>query len=70
MDEQQLRQLKPELDRFVDQYASLFGRDENQVADRMKLDDQNAFRLAARRGHSLSRNSAVTASASFFFPAL
>jgi SRSO17 transposase len=31
MDEQQLRQLKPELDRFVDQYAPLFGRDENQA---------------------------------------
>jgi SRSO17 transposase len=31
MDEQQLRQLKPELDRFLDHYASLFGRDQNQA---------------------------------------
>ncbi len=31
MDEQQLRQLKPELDGFLDRYASLFGRDENQA---------------------------------------
>src|SRR5262245_9553203 len=31
MDEQQLRQLKPELDRFLDRYAPLFGRDENQA---------------------------------------
>lgn len=29
MDEQQLRQLKPELDRFLETYAPLFGRDEN-----------------------------------------
>src|SRR4051812_31146365 len=31
MDEQQLRQLKPELDRFLARYAPLFGRDENQA---------------------------------------
>jgi len=31
MDEQQLRRLKPELDRFLDRYAPLFGRDENQA---------------------------------------
>jgi SRSO17 transposase len=31
LDEQQLRQLKPELDRFLDHYAPLFGRDENQA---------------------------------------
>src|SRR6266487_6651815 len=31
MDEQQLRHLKPELDRFLDRYAPLFGRDENQA---------------------------------------
>jgi len=30
MDEQQLLALKPELDRFLDRYAPLFGRDENQ----------------------------------------
>src|SRR4249920_484715 len=31
MDEQQLRQLKPELDRFLDRFAPLFGRDENRA---------------------------------------
>jgi SRSO17 transposase len=31
MDEQQLLALKPELDRFLDQFAPLFGREENQV---------------------------------------
>jgi hypothetical protein len=31
MDEQQLRQLKPELDRFLDLYAPLFGCDENEA---------------------------------------
>lgn len=31
MDEQQLLALKPELDRFLDQFAPLFGRDENQT---------------------------------------
>jgi SRSO17 transposase len=31
MDEQQLQSLKPELDRFVDQYLPLFGRDENHA---------------------------------------
>src|SRR5262249_26501459 len=31
MDERQLRQLKPELDRFLERYAPLFGRDENQA---------------------------------------
>ena len=31
MDEQQLLALKPELDRFLDRFAPLFGRDENQV---------------------------------------
>jgi SRSO17 transposase len=31
MDEQQLLQLKPELDCFLGRYAPLFGRDENQV---------------------------------------
>jgi SRSO17 transposase len=31
MDGQQLRALKPELDRFLDRYAPLFGRDENQA---------------------------------------
>lgn len=31
MDAQQLRALKPELDRFLDRYAPLFGRDENQA---------------------------------------
>jgi SRSO17 transposase len=31
MDEQQLRQLKPELDHFLARYAPLFGRDENQA---------------------------------------
>jgi SRSO17 transposase len=31
MDGQQLRALKPELDRFLDHYAPLFGRDENQA---------------------------------------
>jgi SRSO17 transposase len=30
MDEQQLLALKPELDFFLDQFAPLFGRDENQ----------------------------------------
>jgi SRSO17 transposase len=31
MDEQQLRALKPELDRFLDRYVPLFGRDENRA---------------------------------------
>ena len=31
MDGHQLRALKPELDRFLDRYAPLFGRDENQA---------------------------------------
>src|SRR6185437_4739900 len=31
MDGQQLRALKPELDRFLDRFAPLFGRDENQA---------------------------------------
>lgn len=31
MDEHQLLALKPELDRFVDRFAPLFGRDENQA---------------------------------------
>jgi len=31
MDEQQLLALKPELDRFLDRFALLFGRDENQA---------------------------------------
>jgi SRSO17 transposase len=31
MDAQQLLRLKPELDRFLDQFAPLFGRDENQA---------------------------------------
>jgi SRSO17 transposase len=31
MDEQQLLALKPELDRFLDQFAALFGREENQA---------------------------------------
>src|SRR3954447_17237199 len=31
MDESQLLALKPELDRFLDRYAPLFGRDENQA---------------------------------------
>jgi SRSO17 transposase len=31
MDEQQLRRLKPELDRFLDAYAPRFGRDQNQA---------------------------------------
>ena len=31
MDGQQLRALKPELDRFLDRYVPLFGRDENQA---------------------------------------
>jgi len=31
MDEQQLLALKPELDRFLDQFVPLFGRDENQA---------------------------------------
>jgi SRSO17 transposase len=31
MDEQQLLALKPELDRFLEQFAPLFGRDENQA---------------------------------------
>jgi len=31
MDEQQLRKLKPELDRFLDRYAPRFGRDQNQA---------------------------------------
>ncbi len=31
MDESQLLALKPELDRFLDRFAPLFGRDENQV---------------------------------------
>jgi SRSO17 transposase len=31
MDEQQLRQLKPELDRFLDRFVPLFGADENQA---------------------------------------
>jgi SRSO17 transposase len=31
MDEQQLQQLKPELDGFLDHYAPLFGQDENQA---------------------------------------
>src|SRR3954462_10606099 len=34
MEEQQLRQLKPELDRFLDRYAPLSGRDENQAHGR------------------------------------
>jgi SRSO17 transposase len=31
MDEQQLRRLEPELDRFLDRFAPLFGRDENHA---------------------------------------
>src|SRR4051812_2596370 len=31
MDEPQLLALKPELDRFLDRFAPLFGRDENQA---------------------------------------
>ncbi len=31
MDVQALRQLKPELDRFLERYAPLFGRDEAQA---------------------------------------
>src|SRR6476619_1443666 len=31
MDEAQLLALKPELDRFLDRFAPLFGRDENQA---------------------------------------
>ena len=31
MDEQQLLTLKPELDRFLDRFAPLLGRDENQA---------------------------------------
>src|SRR5881227_3646889 len=31
MDESQLLALKPELDRFLDRFAPLFGRDENQA---------------------------------------
>jgi hypothetical protein len=31
MDEQQLQALKPELDRFFDRYAPLFGHDGNQA---------------------------------------
>jgi len=31
MDERQLQQLKPELDRFLDRYVPLFGRDENHA---------------------------------------
>src|SRR5437764_15071527 len=31
MDEQQLLQLKPELERFLDHLAPLFGKDENQA---------------------------------------
>jgi hypothetical protein len=31
MDEQQRLALKPELDRFLDQFAPLFGREETQV---------------------------------------
>jgi SRSO17 transposase len=34
MDGHQLRALKPELDRFLDRYAPLFGRDENQAQAR------------------------------------
>jgi SRSO17 transposase len=34
MDEQQLRQLKPELDRFLDRYAPLFACDENEAHGR------------------------------------
>jgi SRSO17 transposase len=34
MDEQQLRQLKPELDRFLDHYAPLFACDENEAHGR------------------------------------
>src|SRR5262249_50660769 len=53
MDEQQLRQLKPELDRFLDRYAPLFGRDENQAHARRfvqgllhKGDRRNAENIA------------------------
>jgi SRSO17 transposase len=47
MDEQQLRQLKPELDRFLDRYAPLFGRDENQGHARRFL--QGLLRGGERR---------------------
>jgi SRSO17 transposase len=47
MDEQQLRQLKPELDRFLDRYAPLFGRDENQAHARRLV--QGLLRGGERR---------------------
>ena len=47
MDEQQLLALKPELDRFLDRYAPLFGRGENQAHARRFL--QGLLRGGDRR---------------------
>ena len=47
MDEQQLLALKPELDRFLDQFASLFGREENQTHARRVV--QGLLRGGERR---------------------
>src|SRR5438067_3553243 len=47
MDEAQLLSLKPELDRFLDRYAPLFGRDENQAHARRFL--QGLLRKGERR---------------------
>lgn len=47
MDEQQLLALKPELDRFLDHYAPLFGRDENQIHARRFV--QGLLRGGGRR---------------------
>jgi SRSO17 transposase len=52
MDEQQLRQLKPELDRFLDRYAPLFGRDENQAHARRFM--QGLLRGGERRNTEYS----------------
>jgi SRSO17 transposase len=47
MDERQLRQLKPELDRFLDHYAPLFGREENAAHGRRFI--QGLLRGGERR---------------------
>ena len=59
MDEQQLRQLKPELDRFLDRYAPLFGRDQNQAHARRFV--QGLLRGGERRNTENIAESASTA---------
>jgi SRSO17 transposase len=47
MDEHQLQELKPELDRFLDVYAPLFGREQNQAHGRLFV--QGLLRGGERR---------------------